>query len=66
MAGIQIRGLTKRFGEITAVDNLSFDIEGATVTGFLGPNANRRARDNDGYGIFSGAYTQPTVAHGMV
>ena len=30
--------LTKRFGEITAVDDLSFDVEAGSVTGFLGPN----------------------------
>ena len=31
-------GLTKRFGELTAVDDLSFRIEAGSVTGFLGPN----------------------------
>jgi ABC-2 type transport system ATP-binding protein len=31
-------GLTKRFGELTAVDDLSFRIETGSVTGFLGPN----------------------------
>ena len=30
--------LTKRFGEITAVSDLSFELEAGTVTGFLGPN----------------------------
>ena len=30
--------LTKRFGELTAVDELSFALEAGTVTGFLGPN----------------------------
>jgi ABC-2 type transport system ATP-binding protein len=30
--------LTKRFGEVLAVDDLSFAIESGTVTGFLGPN----------------------------
>jgi ABC-2 type transport system ATP-binding protein len=38
MATIQIRGLVKRFGPVTAVDALSFDVEPGTVTGFLGPN----------------------------
>ena len=32
------RGLTKRFGQILAVDDLSFTVEPGTVTGFLGPN----------------------------
>lgn len=36
--GISIDRLTKRFGSITAVDNLSFDVPPGQVTGFLGPN----------------------------
>jgi ABC-2 type transport system ATP-binding protein len=35
---ISVRGLTKRFGEVLAVDDLSFDVRPARVTGFLGPN----------------------------
>jgi ABC-2 type transport system ATP-binding protein len=31
-------GLTKRFGELTAVSDLSFELEAGRVTGFLGPN----------------------------
>ncbi len=31
-------GLTKRFGGLTAVDDLSFALEPGTITGFLGPN----------------------------
>src|SRR6266508_5321160 len=34
---IVVRGLTKRFGAVNAVDNLDFTVEPATVTGFLGP-----------------------------
>jgi len=30
--------LTKRFGDLLAVDDLSFSLERGTVTGFLGPN----------------------------
>jgi ABC-2 type transport system ATP-binding protein len=30
--------LTKRFGHVLAVDDLSFELEQGTVTGFLGPN----------------------------
>jgi ABC-2 type transport system ATP-binding protein len=30
--------LTKRFGALTAVDDLSFALDAGTVTGFLGPN----------------------------
>ena len=38
MAHIQIQGLVKRYGPVTAVDNLSFQVQPGTVTGFLGPN----------------------------
>ena len=35
---IQVRGLTKRYGEVLAVHELSFEVEAGKVTGFLGPN----------------------------
>jgi ABC-2 type transport system ATP-binding protein len=35
---IEIEGLTKRYGNETAVDGLSFVVEPGVVTGFLGPN----------------------------
>jgi ABC-2 type transport system ATP-binding protein len=38
MAVITIQGLTKRFGPVTAVDDLSFEVDQGTVVGFLGPN----------------------------
>jgi ABC-2 type transport system ATP-binding protein len=38
MAIIEVAGLTKRYGGITAVDNLSFTVEAGQVVGFLGPN----------------------------
>jgi ABC-2 type transport system ATP-binding protein len=38
MAAITVEGLTKRFGEVLAVDRLDFQVEQGTVTGFLGPN----------------------------
>jgi ABC-2 type transport system ATP-binding protein len=38
MAVITIQGLTKRFGDIVAVDHLSFEVDQGTVVGFLGPN----------------------------
>ncbi len=33
---IEVQGLTKRYGEKTAVDELTFGIEPGKVTGFLG------------------------------
>jgi ABC-2 type transport system ATP-binding protein len=38
MAPVEIRNLSKRFGNVAAVEDLSFDIEAGRVTGFLGPN----------------------------
>jgi ABC-2 type transport system ATP-binding protein len=38
MAVITIEGLTKRFGDVVAVDDLSFEVDQGTVVGFLGPN----------------------------
>ncbi len=35
---ISIRDLTRRFGDFTAVDHISFDIEPGQVVGYLGPN----------------------------
>ena len=35
---IVVQGLTKRYGELTAVDDLSFAVRRGAVTGFLGPN----------------------------
>jgi ABC-2 type transport system ATP-binding protein len=35
---IEAVGLTKRYGSVTAVDNLSFKVRSGAVTGFLGPN----------------------------
>jgi ABC-2 type transport system ATP-binding protein len=38
MAVIEVHGLTKRFGPVLAVDQLSFEVDRGTVVGFLGPN----------------------------
>jgi ABC-2 type transport system ATP-binding protein len=38
MSVIEVRGLTKRFGPVLAVDQLSFTVEAGEVVGFLGPN----------------------------
>jgi ABC-2 type transport system ATP-binding protein len=38
MTEVQLRGLSKRYGDRTVVDALSFDVPAGAVTGFLGPN----------------------------
>ncbi|NGO79848.1 ABC transporter ATP-binding protein [Streptomyces sp. YC504] len=35
---IRANGLTKKYGDKTVVDDLSFEVKPGTVTGFLGPN----------------------------
>jgi ABC-2 type transport system ATP-binding protein len=35
---IAVESVTKRYGEIVAVDDLTFSVEPGTITGFLGPN----------------------------
>jgi ABC-2 type transport system ATP-binding protein len=37
-AAIEFHGLSKRFGKVEAVKDLSFSVERGRVTGFLGPN----------------------------
>lgn len=38
-----MRKLTKRFGDVVAVDELSFDVAPGEVTGFLGPNGSGKS-----------------------
>ena len=40
---IEAVGLTKRYGDKTAVYNLSFQVRPGTVTGFLGPNGSGKS-----------------------
>ncbi|MSR22039.1 MAG: ABC transporter ATP-binding protein [Gemmatimonadetes bacterium] len=35
---VRVRGLTRRFGEFIAVDNVSFEVHPGQIFGFLGPN----------------------------
>jgi ABC-2 type transport system ATP-binding protein len=40
---IELTGLTKRYGDTTAVDDLSFTVRPGHVTGFLGPNGSGKS-----------------------
>ncbi len=40
---IEAVGLTKRYGDKTAVHNLSFQVRPGAVTGFLGPNGSGKS-----------------------
>ncbi len=35
---VSVEGLTRKFGEFTAVDNISFEVNRGEIFGFLGPN----------------------------
>jgi len=35
---IEVTNLSKKFGELTAVDDISFKVEKGDIVGFLGPN----------------------------
>lgn len=37
-AAIQVRNLTRRFGDFVAVDHVSFDVQAGEIVGYLGPN----------------------------
>jgi len=38
MSSIEFKGLVKRYKDVTAVDDLSANVEAGRITGFLGPN----------------------------
>lgn len=38
MAAIELEGLTKRYGDVLAADDLSFEVESGEIFGYLGPN----------------------------
>ena len=38
MSRLELDGLTRRYGPVTALDHLSFSVASGQVTGFLGPN----------------------------
>ena len=40
---LQVRGLTKRFGGLTAVKNLSFDLRAGEIFGLIGPNGSGKS-----------------------
>jgi ABC-2 type transport system ATP-binding protein len=40
---IEVRALTKRYGDTVAVDDVTFDVRPGLVTGFLGPNGSGKS-----------------------
>ena len=43
MNAIELHGLTRRFGDFTAVDGLTFSVPKGTIFGFLGPNGSGKS-----------------------
>lgn len=43
MNAIEMRGLTRRFGSFTAVDDLTLDVKKGSIFGFLGPNGSGKS-----------------------
>ncbi len=43
MSVVTAGGLTRRFGELTAVDHLTFDVPAGGVVGFVGPNGSGKS-----------------------
>ena len=39
---IEVQQLTKRYGELTAINNISFSVASGQILGFLGPNGQER------------------------
>ena len=56
-----VRGLTKHFDGIKAVDSLSFDVAEGSITGIIGPNG---AGKSTGVNIGTGLY-RPTAGGGL-
>ena len=42
MALLEVREVTKKFGELVANDRVSFTVETGTIVGLIGPNGRRK------------------------
>ncbi|SRR5579883_443033 len=62
MALVEARNLVKRFGSLTAVDDISFAVERGEVVGFLGPNG---AGKSTAMKIISG-FLEPTAGQAAI
>jgi ABC-2 type transport system ATP-binding protein len=62
MALVEARDLVKRFGSLTAVDDISFSVERGEVVGFLGPNG---AGKSTAMKIISG-FLEPTSGQAWI
>lgn len=44
---IEIKNVTKKYGDFIAVDNISFDVKDGEIVGLLGPNRSRKKYYNE-------------------
>ena len=76
MALLEVRNITRRFGGIVALDDVSFDVEDGQVAGLIGPNGagkttvfnviTRLYRPDGGQVVFDGVNLLRTPAHKIV
>lgn len=59
MAGLAVHGVGVRFGGLTALDDVSFDVPAASVVGVIGPNG---AGKTTLFNVISG-FVRPTSGH---
>ena len=76
MALLEVRNVTRRFGGIVALEDVSFDVEAGTIAGLIGPNGagkttlfnviTRVYRPDSGQVVFDGANLLRTAPHRVV
>src|SRR5947209_20634886 len=61
-AGVQVEGVTRRFGRVRAIEDVSFNIAAGEVLGLLGPNG---AGKTTTMRVITG-YLRPSAGRGLV
>ncbi|MGB9838146.1 ATP-binding cassette domain-containing protein [Methanothermobacter sp.] len=52
---LEVEGLSKKFGDLVAVDNISFSVNEGEIFGFIGPNG---AGKTTAHGMLTGRYSR--------
>ena len=58
---LEVRGLTRSFGAMRAVDDINFDVLEGTITGLIGPNG---AGKSTAFGLITGAVRADDASRG--